>query len=195
MSNPPWMQTFRGNHINLEEFTPENVDILDIAKSLDLVNRYNGHTRVAMPVALHAVTVARYIELEHNDFDLALIGLHHDDAEAYVGDMNKWLKRMPQMEYYRMIEQRVHNAIMDYFSLPRELPDAIHEADRMMLRFEVTWLYGKWEAPAGYDKLSDQEWSRIADRLKFNEIVDIDAGQVYLAEHERLQRKEHFYAE
>ena len=52
-----WLQTFTGKKIDLINPTREMVDIEDIAHSLSMICRYNGHCRDFYSVAEHSVMV------------------------------------------------------------------------------------------------------------------------------------------
>jgi hypothetical protein len=113
-----WLQTFTGKKIDLINPTREMVDIEDIAQSLSMICRYNGHCRDFYSVAEHSVMVEamgsqillRQIllrrEAERNSGRLSappkptseivqqsLSLLLHDAAEAYIGDITTPLKR------------------------------------------------------------------------------------------------------
>ena len=72
----------------------------DIAHSLGMLCRFNGHIRRFYSVAQHSVLVSRLVEPEH-----ALHALFHDAPEAYVGDMTAPLKK--SMGSYQELEAKV----------------------------------------------------------------------------------------
>ena len=108
-----WLQTFTGKKIDLINPTREMVDIEDIAHSLSMICRYNGHCRDFYSVAEHSVMVEAMgsqimlrREAERNSDRLSappkltseivqqsLALLLHDAAEAYIGDLTTPLKR------------------------------------------------------------------------------------------------------
>ena len=108
-----WLQTFTGKKIDLINPTREMVDIEDIAQSLSMICRYNGHCRDFYSVAEHSVMVEAMgsqillrREAERNSGRLSappkptseivqqsLSLLLHDAAEAYIGDITTPLKR------------------------------------------------------------------------------------------------------
>ena len=108
-----WLQTFTGKRIDLINPTREMVDIEDIAHSLSMICRYNGHCRDFYSVAEHSVMVEamgsqillrREAERNSGKFSAppkptseivqqSLALLLHDAAEAYIGDLTTPLKR------------------------------------------------------------------------------------------------------
>ena len=187
------VQTYTGKMLDLEKFSVKDVDILDIAHSLSLTNRYMGHSSKPVPVARHAVCVARYLEeLGHKDY--AYEGLHHDDAEAYVGDMNKWMKHHPTMEFYRDLERNIHTVIMRVFHVEpiTYTSSIVQDIDRHILRFEVTMFYENWQAPTvGYAKMPKDEFERVYEMINYKWIHSMDPEHLYLREHLRLGRDTH----
>lgn len=61
---------------------PGDVSIVDVAKGLAGVKRFNGRTRFPYSVAQHSVMVSDLLP-----GPLKLLGLLHDAAEAYLGDV------------------------------------------------------------------------------------------------------------
>lgn len=134
-----WMQTFTGRQFYPMCPLPQDVDILDIAHSLSMQCRYNGHVHRYMSVAEHCVLVSRLVEPEH-----ALWGLLHDATEAYVGDMIRPLKlHMPQ---YREAEDRVMVAIAQRFGISPQMPANVRDVDTRILLDERNALF---DEPAG----------------------------------------------
>ena len=162
-----WMQTFTGRQFYPMQPRPEDVDILDIAHSLSMQCRYNGHVHRFMSVAEHCVLVSHLVEPEH-----ALWGLLHDATEAYVGDMIRPLKvHMPQ---YREAEDRVMAAIAQRFSISPMMPANVRAVDTRILLDERNALF---DAPAG-------EWNVVGEPFG----VVIPAWSPRQAEAEYLSR-------
>jgi hypothetical protein len=87
------IETASGRYVDLNDPQPETIALADIAYALAHTCRYSGHTSRFYSVAEHAVLVAeRVIETGHPD--LALAALHHDDAEAFFGDLTRPFKRL-----------------------------------------------------------------------------------------------------
>lgn len=140
------IRTFTGIDFDLSAPAPEMVDIRDIAHALARVCRFNGHTRGdPYSVAQHSLAVS--IRASHAaGREAARLGLLHDAAEAYLGDMTAPLKRL--MPDYVALEREVEAAIARRFglwppvSVPISARDAVREADRRMLATEARDLMG-----------------------------------------------------
>jgi uncharacterized protein len=127
-----WITTFSGRRFYVLDPRPSDVRIEDIAHSLSLQCRFNGHVNNFYSVAQHSVLVS-----ERCDPADALYGLLHDASEAYIGDMSAPLKRTDEMTAFRDAERHVMNAIVDRFILPFKEPISVRIADRRMLLTEA----------------------------------------------------------
>lgn len=121
--------TVLGLELHLDAPTPEQITIDDIAHGLGNTCRNAGQVRRFYAVAQHSVLVSQLVPEE-----LALAGLLHDAAEAYLGDVPSGAKeRSPG---YRALEDRIMAVIAERFALPWPLPPEIKEADRVALATE-----------------------------------------------------------
>lgn len=134
----PVIRTFTGKIINPFELSESDIDIEDIAHSLSLINRFNGHTRFPMNVAQHSLAVSK---LCHPKF--ALQGLLHDAAEAYTGDVSKWIKGTPEFAAFREIEDHNQWLIYKKFGCSTDQHETVSLADRQMVLFEGQQGFGK----------------------------------------------------
>lgn len=137
------LDTFAGKRINLFGIRVEDICIEDMAHSLALVNRFGGHTKFPISSAQHSYFVSLLCEPEH-----ALYGLFHDAADAYVGDMTKWLKESPDMRLFRDLEDHVQRQCYAAVGIDLALTDAllppdVHAADVLMVRYEALMGYGE----------------------------------------------------
>ena len=121
MSNPirtDWIQSYTGRQCFPLRPDASVVCIEDIAHSLACQARFAGHTRVPLSVAQHSVFVS-----QHCPSDLALVGLLHDAAEAYVQDLVKPIKRSLLGDQYAQAERGWALAIGQVFDLGTQLAD------------------------------------------------------------------------
>ena len=126
-----WIQTVSGRKFPLLDIDPEAVVIEDIAHALSMLCRFNGQCLRFYSVAEHSVHVSFEIAP-----DLAMVGLMHDAAEAYLGDVPSPLKG--QLRDFKGIEGNLLRAIGLKFgiAMPEEETDEGRElkrADKQLL--------------------------------------------------------------
>jgi len=133
-----WIQTFSKVKVYALDFRPEDVKIEDIAHALSLVNRFTGHTTVAYSVAEHSVRVARLVGSWYpSNRLLVLQALLHDATEAYIADIARPFKHLPEMAPYRSIESQMEIVIAKRFGLPETLSPLVKDADEILLTTEA----------------------------------------------------------
>ena len=125
-----WIQTYRGRQFWPMDPEPAEIDIRDVAHSLSLLCRFNGHCREFYSVAEHCVRVSRECSPEH-----ALWGLLHDVAEAYIGDIARPVKQ--QFPAIEGMEERLLRAAVERFGLAWPIPDKVGEIDEVLLATEA----------------------------------------------------------
>jgi hypothetical protein len=111
---------------------PDDIRIEDIAHALSNQCRFAGHAREFYSVAEHSVRVSQLCPPEH-----ALWGLLHDASEAYLVDLPRPLKLLPEFAAYREAERRLQRAVAVRFGLPPDQPASVTEADDTMLWIEA----------------------------------------------------------
>jgi hypothetical protein len=121
--------TATGLNVNPLDLRPEDIDIRDIAHSLSLTCRFNGHCRVFYSVAEHSVLVSMLCPPE-----FAIIALLHDAAEAYLGDIPSPVK--PVLEEFKKAEKTAEDIIAIKFGVPFLMCDEVKLADRAALEIE-----------------------------------------------------------
>ncbi len=124
-----WIITHTGRRFDILDPKPDMIDIRDIAHSLSLLCRFNGHTHVFYSVAQHSCSVAFNVPKE-----IKLEALLHDAAEAYIGDIAspiKWV--IPQI---KEVEDRIEEAIIERFNLKLGNEGLIKAADLRALATE-----------------------------------------------------------
>ncbi len=121
-----WMQTFTGRAFYPLSPRAEEVDSLDIAHSLSLLCRYNGHVQRFYSVAEHCVVMSKAVSPQN-----ALAALLHDATEAYAGDLIRPIKAaMPE---YRKMEDRLATVICSRYDIVSIYPDEVKQADTRIL--------------------------------------------------------------
>jgi hypothetical protein len=125
-----WSRTFSGGVFHPLDPRIDEVMIDDIVSPLAKSVRYNGGIRRGLhySVAEHSVLITRLLRRGWPDNPaLALQGLMHDAAEAYVGDMIRPVKQaIPQ---FAEIESRIAAVIFAAFRIPHPWPKIIDDYD------------------------------------------------------------------
>jgi len=143
-----WFTTHSGRRVHPFDLKREDVDMRDIAHSLSLICRFQGHCPFHYSVAQHSYLVAALLQRDGHPVEIQLWGLLHDAAEAYIGDVISPIKH--QMHALRDdgssrsfsdIERKVLDVILPEF-LPREEPDVVKSADLQLLMDEARWFFG-----------------------------------------------------
>jgi len=109
-----YITTATGKHfdpINPEE---ELLDINDIAHSLSLICRANGHIKHFYSVAQHSIACAKEATARGYERDIILFCLLHDASEAYLSDVTRPVKK--DLSYYLDTEERLQNLIWKHFA-------------------------------------------------------------------------------
>ncbi|MCL2424728.1 MAG: phosphohydrolase [Oscillospiraceae bacterium] len=133
--------TYRG-----EKFTPHNpnihqIHIEDIAHSLSLMCRANGHIDYFYSIAQHSINCA--IEAKYRGYSarIQLACLIHDANESYISDITRPVKQF--LPDYKEIEQRLQSLIYKRF-MNSELSDdefyLVNAIDDDMLKCEFNSL-------------------------------------------------------
>lgn len=104
------IMTYTGKMIN--PFYPDenSICIEDIAHSLSMQCRFNGHTNRFYSVAQHCVMAASMLRISKFPAKVQLLGLLHDSAEAYITDLPKPFKDC--LDEYLDAEQTLNAAII-----------------------------------------------------------------------------------
>lgn len=135
----PTILTADGIYFDFEEANPAAITRNAIARGLANTCRFGGQCDPFYSVAEHSIWVSRIVPRK-----LALVGLLHDAAEAFVGDMPKPLKEL--LPDYQSVERRVEHWVLGAFGIAC-LPAEIKRADMIMLATEQHLLmrnYDKW---------------------------------------------------
>jgi uncharacterized protein len=125
--------SFTGREIRFDH--PEQIDVCieDIAHSLSLICRFNGHCHEFYSVAQHSVFVSSLLDDEH-----ALPGLMHDAAEAYIGDIIVPVRETFGAHRIDQVEQAIAWRIQEVLEISDWTNNpVVYAADKQMLAIEV----------------------------------------------------------
>jgi hypothetical protein len=117
MTDKSWIQTRSGKKFYPLDPEPALIDINDIAHSLAMQCRFGGHSNEFYSVAQHSVMLSRTF-FRGTGARMRLLALLHDASEAYLSDVPRPLKQLPEFEFYREAERRLQDAINACFGLP-----------------------------------------------------------------------------
>jgi hypothetical protein len=151
-----WIQTYLGLAFDIDAPRPDQIEIEDIAHALSNICRFNGHCAWHYSVAQHSVYVAQLVEAV--DPALALTGLLHDSAEAYIGDWSSPLKQVFRKMAAAVLglEHQIEGAIGERYGVDLVTRNKlIKQADLVTLADEKKALFGpsprsNWAAASGY---------------------------------------------
>lgn len=105
------MATNSGRFIDFDKLDPASFVIEDIAHSLSHQCRWAGHCNHHYSVAQHLVACSLQASDEAATYRESLVhgfdALMHDAAEAYVQDISRGLKHLPELDGYRDVENRM----------------------------------------------------------------------------------------
>lgn len=136
-------------------FTPlkpkkEQIRIEDIAHSLSLMTRANGHFPEFYSVAQHCIHCYEEATARGLSKRLRLACLLHDASEAYLADITRPVKK--NLPKYLVIEKVLQDAVYERFlgtRLTEEEQKVVSEVDDALLYYEFEHYMG--------EKLMDEE--------------------------------------
>ena len=152
---------------------PEKILIADIAHALAHQCRFGGHASKFYSVAEHSVYVSQLCPAQD-----ALWGLLHDASEAYLVDLPRPLKRLPEFAPYREAERRLQRAVAERFGLAPEQPASVMAADDTMLWIEAHSLLGSMPVEAIRDTRPPFEIT--------NPLLPVEAERLFLSRFREL---------
>jgi hypothetical protein len=159
---------------------PADLDIEDIAHALSNQCRFTGHTKYFYSVAQHSYLASLYVPQKW-----ALWGLLHDASEAYLSDMARPIKKMPEFgEFYLAAEDRLMGAVVERFGLEPILPmpQAVKEVDDLLLGNEILTLMPEHEIYSGWKGTAPL----VPGALSY--MAPIVAKEMFLARYKELTR-------
>lgn len=115
----------------------EDINIEDIAHSLSLMTRANGHCKHFYSVAQHSINCYQEAKCRGYSERVQLGCLLHDASESYISDLTRPVKR--NLPEYFVIEAKLQSIIYDWFGLG-DLSDEerkqIEKVDDTLLHYE-----------------------------------------------------------
>jgi 5'-nucleotidase len=153
------IETFTGQYVDVSNPDPSTISLEAIAHGLSGEGRYNNQCRRFYSVAEHAVAVSKRLQRLGADRMTQLIGLHHDDPEAYLKDIPRPIKSLLEPQYGELT-RRMEDAISTALGLPLSDPllhATVKEVDSWALIIEAYWLLpSRGENWIG----TDSDWSQ-----------------------------------
>ncbi|MBF84861.1 MAG: hypothetical protein CL489_10410 [Acidobacteria bacterium] len=141
-------ETYSGKMITVgfqdgDSFQPEDFVLADIARGLAAQTRYNGQQEKLIPVAAHTLLCVALAEELYPNISIEQLYeiLHHDDAEAYIGDMPKDFKLLcPQFE---ALEKRIlKEGICPGLGFSHQFSSITKEVDNLAILYEKIFVHG-----------------------------------------------------
>lgn len=164
-----WSQTYTGRKVYPLDPREDEIDIIDIAHSLAMQCRFNGHTRVFFSVAEHCC-------LAHDlaPQSLKLAALLHDASEAYLCDLPRPIKCHETFALgYTEAELALMRLIACRFGFEFPLPAEVQTIDRRLAMTEALQLMAplhEWkDRPGPFQGLHLGCWHPVFARAQFLE--------------------------
>lgn len=133
-----WITTYTGKHFDPVAPQEELLELRDIAHSLSLICRANGHMKHFYSVGQHSVACAKEAQARGLSERIVLGCLLHDASEAYLSDVTRPIKH--EMTRYLEVEETLQEMIWAHFipggALDEEEKKAIFKIDDEMLAWE-----------------------------------------------------------
>jgi len=147
MTNDPiFMATVSNNIIDLNDFKESDVKLYDIARVLDHINRYNGHTKDCYSVLEHSLLVGVIFTdnfMSELSFDNMMACFLHDAAEVYIGDVISPMKVMDDFKFFRDLDDRISGIIYKAFGVDVDKVnwELVKLCDKQACYIESTWFF------------------------------------------------------
>lgn len=138
-----YISTYTNRKINPVQPVAEDIIIEDIAHSLSLMTRANGHLSHFYSVAQHTINCYNEAKARGYSKRVQLGCILHDASESYISDITRPVKR--QLVEYYAIEERLQKMIYEKFGLidiTEEEQQLIKTVDDALLYYEFIELMG-----------------------------------------------------
>ena len=156
-----------------------------MAHGLSQTNRFGGLGRFPHSVAMHAVltsAIARQLGLSP---DVQFECLHHDDTEAFIGDVQSPWKAL--LADYQKIEHALEASLRSRYKLPAAKSDDCKLCDEIALCLEAHYLFQTGAEGFGASDAARAHAAALRrDGWRIIETPWRDARDTYLETHELL---------
>lgn len=143
MTDKRLIRTYSGIFFSPLDPHPQDIAPADIAHSLSLMVRANGHFRCFYSVGQHCLACEEEAAAQGASNRIRLACLLHDASEAYISDITRPVKLgLPE---YRAIEKRLQDTIYRRFGIDpddEEIMQCVSRIDDAMLYYEFLALSG-----------------------------------------------------
>lgn len=126
-----WISTYTGGRWYPLDPRVEEVKIEDIAHSLSMLCRYNGHCKFFYSVAEHCWLLSYAVPDPYK-----LEALLHDGSEAYTSDLPRPFKYSDSMSAFRDVEDMNARVVYEFAGLSYPESPVVKEYDRRIVRNE-----------------------------------------------------------
>lgn len=130
------METYSGKEIDPTWIKPNDVCLEDIARSLSMTCRFNGHVTRFYSVANHCVNMAQWF-FDQERYKEAKYALFHEGDEVIFGDIITQIKYLDILAELREIIKATQRTIYKQFKLYGNEPKSVKELDDMMKVLEA----------------------------------------------------------
>ena len=139
--NSKYIVTYTGKHFYITKPRKSDIDIRDIAHSLSMLCRGNGHLRQFYSVGAHCI--ACYHEAAARNYSRIVQAgcLLHDAAEAYLADLTRPTK--VELPEFVLLEDKLNDLIWSRYFPEKLTPEdwrIITQLDNDMLAYEFSHL-------------------------------------------------------
>jgi len=138
------IRTFTKRMFDPFKISPEDINVEDIAHSLSMTVRANGHIKHFYSVAQHAIDCTREAAAKGCSRRVQLACLLHDASECYIADIPRPVKY--RLSGYAQIEQRVSDTVF----LACGLGVLTSEELAQLVKIDDALLYHEFLALAGF---------------------------------------------
>ena len=180
MKRPDQIITFTG--VLFAPCSPhaEEIRAADIAHSLSLLCRANGHFKQFYSVAQHSLNCAKEAACRGYTVKVQLACLLHDASEAYISDITRPVKR--NLPSYVAIEEKLQACIWDAFGIFLT-PDE----EAKVKAVDDAILYAEFEGLMGEKVFADAPEIKSASDLSERDFKTVESEYLALCE-KLLQR-------